>query len=75
MEEVEGATLAHYWVHNGFVRVGDEKMSMSLGNFMTIRWVGGTWEGHGNHVGIYTWDTQGGHVGTLRPVLGAQEGR
>lgn len=29
--------LANFWVHNGFVRVGDEKMSKSLGNFMTIR--------------------------------------
>jgi len=36
----EGATgkpLARYWVHNGFVRVNNEKMSKSLGNFFTIR--------------------------------------
>ena len=36
----EGATgkpLARYWVHNGFVRVNDEKMSKSLGNFFTIQ--------------------------------------
>ena len=26
-----------YWMHNGFVRVDDEKMSKSLGNFFTIR--------------------------------------
>jgi len=26
-----------YWVHNGFVRVNAEKMSKSLGNFVTIR--------------------------------------
>ncbi|RQD77706.1 cysteine--tRNA ligase [Desulfonatronospira sp. MSAO_Bac3] len=26
-----------YWVHNGFVRVDSEKMSKSLGNFITIR--------------------------------------
>lgn len=26
-----------YWVHNGFVRVNDEKMSKSLGNFFTIK--------------------------------------
>ncbi|MFP4110404.1 MAG: cysteine--tRNA ligase [Desulfonatronovibrio sp.] len=26
-----------YWVHNGFVRVNSEKMSKSLGNFITIR--------------------------------------
>jgi cysteinyl-tRNA synthetase len=36
----EGATgkpLANFWVHNGFVRVDNEKMSKSLGNFFTIR--------------------------------------
>ncbi len=36
----EGATCHHfvnYWMHNGFVRVNDEKMSKSLGNFFTIR--------------------------------------
>lgn len=32
-----GKTLARYWVHNGFVRVDNEKMSKSLGNFFTIR--------------------------------------
>jgi cysteinyl-tRNA synthetase len=36
----EGATghaLARYWMHNGFVRLDNEKMSKSLGNFFTIR--------------------------------------
>ena len=36
----EGAHQCHfvnYWMHNGFVRVDDEKMSKSLGNFFTIR--------------------------------------
>jgi cysteinyl-tRNA synthetase len=36
----EGATgkpLARFWVHNGFVRVDEQKMSKSLGNFFTIR--------------------------------------
>ncbi len=36
----EGATgqpLARVWMHNGFVRVDNEKMSKSLGNFFTIR--------------------------------------
>ncbi len=35
----EGATgqpLARFWVHNGFVRVDNEKMSKSLGNFFTM---------------------------------------
>ncbi|KPV41243.1 cysteinyl-tRNA synthetase [Thiohalorhabdus denitrificans] len=30
-------TFAKYWIHNGFVRVDDEKMAKSLGNFFTIR--------------------------------------
>jgi cysteinyl-tRNA synthetase len=36
----EGATgqpLARFWMHNGFVRVDNEKMSKSLDNFFTIR--------------------------------------
>jgi cysteinyl-tRNA synthetase len=30
-----GAALARYWVHNGFVDMGAEKMSKSLGNIVT----------------------------------------
>ncbi len=30
-------TFVNYWMHNGFVRIDDEKMSKSLGNFFTIR--------------------------------------
>ena len=36
----EGAhqcAFVNYWMHNGFVRVDDEKMSKSLGNFFTVR--------------------------------------
>ena len=32
-----GHTMVNYWVHNGFVRLDNEKMSKSLGNFFTIR--------------------------------------
>ncbi len=32
-----GCTFVRYWMHNGFVRVDNEKMSKSLGNFFTIR--------------------------------------
>ena len=32
-----GGEFARYWVHNGFVTVESEKMSKSLGNFITIR--------------------------------------
>ncbi|ABV84424.1 cysteine--tRNA ligase [Rickettsia massiliae] len=31
------STYAKYWVHNGFLTVNGEKMSKSLGNFITIR--------------------------------------
>ena len=36
-EGANGKPLANFWVHNGFVRVDNEKMSKSLGNFFTIR--------------------------------------
>jgi cysteinyl-tRNA synthetase len=32
-----GCTFVNYWMHNGFVRVDNEKMSKSLGNFFTVR--------------------------------------
>jgi len=31
-----GSEFAKYWVHNGFLTVGGEKMSKSLGNFVTV---------------------------------------
>ncbi|WP_208027207.1 cysteine--tRNA ligase [Rhabdothermincola sediminis] len=31
-----GHTFAHHWMHNGFVEVGGEKMSKSLGNFTNL---------------------------------------
>ena len=36
----EGATgkpFVHYWMHNGFINVDNQKMSKSLGNFFTVR--------------------------------------
>ncbi|MFN3594538.1 MAG: cysteine--tRNA ligase [Thiobacillaceae bacterium] len=36
-EGAHGCKFVNYWLHNGFVRVDDEKMSKSLGNFFTIR--------------------------------------
>jgi cysteinyl-tRNA synthetase len=32
-----GKPFVNVWMHNGFVRIDDEKMSKSLGNFFTIR--------------------------------------
>ena len=36
-EGVHGHQHVNYWMHNGFVRVDNEKMSKSLGNFFTVR--------------------------------------
>lgn len=36
-EGVHGHSHVNYWMHNGFVRVDNEKMSKSLGNFFTVR--------------------------------------
>jgi cysteinyl-tRNA synthetase len=43
-EGANGKPLARFWVHNGFVRVDNEKMSKSLGNFFTIREVLATYD-------------------------------
>ena len=32
-----GRPLARFWAHNGFVRLRNEKMSKSLGNFFTVK--------------------------------------
>jgi cysteinyl-tRNA synthetase len=42
--------MANFWMHNGFLQVEGEKMSKSLGNFVTIRelledWHGYSWPG------------------------------
>jgi len=36
-ETAFGAPFVRYWIHNGFVNIDNEKMSKSLGNFVTIR--------------------------------------
>jgi cysteinyl-tRNA synthetase len=36
-EGAHGHSFVNYWMHNGFVRIDNEKMSKSLGNFFTIR--------------------------------------
>jgi cysteinyl-tRNA synthetase len=38
-------TMANYWMHNGFLQVEGDKMSKSLGNFITIRDVLKDWPG------------------------------
>ena len=36
-EAATGSKFVNVWMHNGFVRIDDEKMSKSLGNFFTLR--------------------------------------
>ncbi|MFZ5428450.1 MAG: cysteine--tRNA ligase [Thermodesulfobacteriota bacterium] len=36
-EAAAGKDFSRFWVHNGFVQINSEKMSKSLGNFVTIR--------------------------------------
>ena len=36
-EASTGEHFVNYWMHNGFVRINEEKMSKSLGNFFTVR--------------------------------------
>lgn len=36
-EGATGSPFANFWMHNGFVRINEEKMSKSLGNFFTVR--------------------------------------
>jgi len=36
-EAATGETFVNTWLHNGFVRINEEKMSKSLGNFFTVR--------------------------------------
>jgi len=36
-EGANGVPFCNCWVHNGFVNIGDEKMSKSKGNFLTLR--------------------------------------
>lgn len=36
-EACNGHQYVNYWMHNGFIRINDEKMSKSLNNFFTIR--------------------------------------
>ena len=36
-ECANGCTFAHYWLHNGFLTIDNEKMSKSKGNFFMVR--------------------------------------
>lgn len=36
-EAANGCKFVNYWVHNGFIRIDNKKMSKSLNNFFTVR--------------------------------------
>ncbi|MFQ7293260.1 MAG: cysteine--tRNA ligase [Monoglobales bacterium] len=36
-ECANGKPFAHYWMHNGYININNQKMSKSLGNFFTVR--------------------------------------
>jgi len=55
-EGANGCAFVNYWLHNGFVRVDDEKMSKSLGNFFTIREVIGFNDPAYGGDGPYDWE-------------------
>ncbi|MEL6753879.1 MAG: cysteine--tRNA ligase [Pseudomonadota bacterium] len=44
-ECAHGAPLANYWLHNGFLDMGGEKMSKSLGNVVLLKDLRGDWPG------------------------------
>jgi cysteinyl-tRNA synthetase len=46
--------MANYWMHNGFLQVEGEKMSKSLGNFVTIRELLQEWPGEAIHLAMLT---------------------
>jgi cysteinyl-tRNA synthetase len=53
--------MARYWLHNGFLQVECEKMSKSLGNFVTIRELREGWHGriwHGEEIRLTMLRTQ-----------------
>ncbi len=36
-ESANGCEFSHYWMHNGFLNINNQKMSKSLNNFFTVR--------------------------------------
>ena len=36
-ECANGCTFSHYWMHNGFLNINNQKMSKSANNFFTVR--------------------------------------
>ena len=43
-ECANNAPFAHYWMHNGYININNQKMSKSLGNFFTVRDITGKYD-------------------------------
>lgn len=43
-EAASGKEFAHYWMHNGFLNIDNQKMSKSKGNFFTVREIAQTYD-------------------------------
>lgn len=43
-EAANGTEFAKYWLHNAFLNIDNKKMSKSLGNFFTVREIGGKYD-------------------------------
>ena len=49
-----GAPLANYWMHNGFLTINSDKMSKSLGNVFTVRELLKTYPGEAIRLSLLT---------------------
>ena len=49
-----GSAFARFWLHNGMLLIGGEKMSKSLGNFLTARDVLRSWPGEAVRLSLLT---------------------
>lgn len=50
----DGAPMARYWLHGGFLQVEGEKMSKSLGNFRTVHDLVREWPGEAMRLHLFT---------------------
>jgi len=62
-----GKPFVNVWIHNGFVRIDDEKMSKSLGNFFTVREVHREPGRGARGAGKTVYLAQGRNTGARRP--------
>ncbi len=66
--------MANVWMHNGFLQVEGEKMSKSLGNFVTIREVLNDWPGDVARLAMLTTQYRQPMNWTVKGLAGSREG-